>query len=79
MLVTDTNTCGRAECACSGGWQPTCVLLGHLAISWVTRDIIPGYRRALLSVHVSEGVGFDQRQLKDVAGQSSCTVGWHVS
>jgi hypothetical protein len=39
---------------CSGGWQQTCVLLGHLAISWVTRDIIPGARRALLSVHVSD-------------------------
>jgi hypothetical protein len=35
-------------------WQPTCMVLGHVVVSWVLHDIIPGQRRAMLSTHVSD-------------------------
>jgi hypothetical protein len=37
------------QCA---AWNPNCLLLAHLAVSWVTKNIIPGQRRALLSTQV---------------------------
>lgn len=37
------------DCA---AWSPSCLVLGHTALSWLLRDIIPGQRQALLSVQV---------------------------
>jgi len=34
-------------------WQPSCMVIGHVIISWLAHDIIPGQRRAMLSTHVS--------------------------
>lgn len=32
----------------------TCMVLGHLGLSWLLRDAIPGVRQALLTVHVDD-------------------------
>ena len=40
------------DCA---GWSGSCLVLGHLSVAWLLRDIIPGERRALLSIQVSVG------------------------
>jgi hypothetical protein len=37
------------DCA---GWSTSCVLLSHLAVTWMTQGVIAGERRALLSVQV---------------------------
>jgi hypothetical protein len=32
-----------------------CYLLGHIGLTWVMQNIIPGQRKALLTLHVSVG------------------------
>jgi hypothetical protein len=36
------------DCA---AFSPTCMVLGHLSLSWLLHDIIPGQRDVLLTVH----------------------------
>jgi hypothetical protein len=33
-------------------WSSSCLLLGHMALAWLTQNIIPGERAALLTVQV---------------------------
>lgn len=35
-------------------WSPSCLLLAHTSLAWLLRDIIPGSRRALLSVQADD-------------------------
>lgn len=35
-------------------WLTSCLVLGHLSVSWMLRDIVPGDRQALLTVQVTK-------------------------
>ena len=39
------------DCA---GWSQSCLVLGHLSLSWMLRDIIPGARQPLLLVQMDD-------------------------
>lgn len=39
------------DCA---AWSTTCMALAHVAVAWAMQDVIPGERRALLTMHFDD-------------------------
>lgn len=37
-----------------GGWSTSCLVLGHVSVSWLLRDAIPGLRQALLTIETDD-------------------------
>jgi hypothetical protein len=38
----------------SGGWSTSCLALGHLAVTWLLQNAVPGVRQALLTVQTDD-------------------------
>jgi hypothetical protein len=41
-------------------YSTTCLLLGHMSLGWMLQGLVPGERRALLTVQLGEFRGFER-------------------